>query len=55
VSASREPIAARSAESSPPGRRVRFGAIRIYRLTGGKVAETWAYQDTIGLLQQLRA
>jgi predicted ester cyclase len=39
----------------PTGRRVRFGAIRIYRLTGGKVAETWAYQDALGLLQQLRA
>jgi predicted ester cyclase len=39
----------------PTGRRVRFGAIRIYRLSDGKVVETWAHQDALGLLQQLRA
>jgi predicted ester cyclase len=38
----------------PTGRRVRFGAIRIYRLTDGKVIETWAHQDALGLLQQIR-
>jgi predicted ester cyclase len=38
----------------PTGRTVRFGAIRIYRLTDGKVVETWAQQDALGLIQQLR-
>jgi predicted ester cyclase len=33
---------------------VRFGVIRIYRLADGKVVETWAEQDALGLLQQLR-
>ncbi|WP_037062603.1 ester cyclase [Pseudonocardia acaciae] len=39
----------------PTGRPVRFGAIRIYRIAGGKVAETWAHQDSLGLLGQLRS
>jgi hypothetical protein len=33
----------------------RFGAIRIYQLAGGKVTGSWAYQDSLGLVQQLRA
>ncbi len=37
------------------GRPISFGAIRIYRLVGGKVVETWANQDSPGLIQQLRA
>lgn len=36
------------------GREVAFGAIRIYRLINGKVAQTWAYQDAVGLMQQLQ-
>jgi len=39
---------------APTGRRISFGAIRIYRLADGKVTETWAYQDSLGLVQQLR-
>jgi steroid delta-isomerase-like uncharacterized protein len=38
----------------PTGRKVTFGAIRIYQLADGKVVDTWAYQDSIGLLGQLR-
>jgi predicted ester cyclase len=38
----------------PTGRTVRFGAVRIYRLADGMVAETWAHQDSMGLLTQLR-
>jgi predicted ester cyclase len=40
---------------APTGRRVSFGAIRIYQLAGGKVTGSWAYQDSLGLVQQLRA
>ncbi|MDT7741879.1 MAG: hypothetical protein QOE59_957 [Actinomycetota bacterium] len=36
------------------GRSVEFGAIRIYRLDDGLVAETWAHQDSMGLARQLR-
>jgi len=39
----------------PSGRPVRFGAIRIYRIENGKVVETWAHQDALGLLQQIKA
>lgn len=38
----------------PTGRRVDFGAIRIYRLVDGVVVETWAHQDSMGLMGQLR-
>jgi predicted ester cyclase len=40
---------------APTGRPVSFGAIRIYQLAGGKVTGSWAYQDSLGLVQQLRA
>jgi hypothetical protein len=39
---------------APTARAVTFTAIRIYRFSGGKVTESWACQDAIGLLQQLR-
>jgi predicted ester cyclase len=38
----------------PTGRPVEFGAIRIYRLVDGVVVETWAHQDSMGLVRQLR-
>jgi predicted ester cyclase len=40
---------------APTGRPVSFGAIRIYQLAGGKVTGSWAYQDSLSLVQQLRA
>jgi predicted ester cyclase len=40
---------------APTGRQVSFGAIRIYQLAAGKVTASWAYQDSLGLVQQLRA
>jgi predicted ester cyclase len=40
---------------APTGRPVSFGAIRIYQLADGKVTGSWAYQDSLGLVQQLRA
>jgi predicted ester cyclase len=41
-------------EFAPTGRPVSFGAIRIYQLDGGQVTGSWAYQDSLGLVQQLR-
>lgn len=38
----------------PTGRRVEFTASRIYRITGGKVAQTWATVDVFGLMAQLQ-
>lgn len=32
-----------------------WGSIRIYRVADGRVVETWAMQDRLGLLQQLGA
>jgi predicted ester cyclase len=37
------------------GRPVSFGAIRIYQLAGGRVTASWAHQDSLGLVQQLRS
>lgn len=39
----------------PTGKRVRYSSFRFYRLADGKVVETWAMQDRLGLLQQLGA
>ncbi len=38
----------------PTGRDVSFAAIRIYQLADGKVIDTWAQQDAVGLLSQLQ-
>ena len=35
------------------GRRVEVGGINIFRLAGGRIAEVWSANDTLGLLQQL--
>jgi predicted ester cyclase len=45
------PFAGRSGS----GQLVCWSSIRIYRVAGGKVVETWAMQDRLGLLQQLGA
>ncbi len=37
----------------PTGRHVSFISHRFYRLEDGKVAETWAMQDRLGLMEQL--
>jgi predicted ester cyclase len=37
------------------GEVVAWGSIRIYRVRDGRVVETWAMQDRLGLLQQLGA
>jgi predicted ester cyclase len=38
----------------PTGRPVEFSSIRIYRIADGKVTQTWAEVDALGLLGQLR-
>lgn len=40
---------------APTGKAVRFIGINIYRLREGKIAERWAVEDWVGLLQQLGA
>ncbi len=37
----------------PTGEPVTFGAMRIYRIAGGKVVEHWGETDYLGLMQQL--
>jgi steroid delta-isomerase-like uncharacterized protein len=37
------------------GRTISWSSIRIYRLTEGKVVETWAMQDRLSLLEQVGA
>lgn len=37
----------------PTGRHVSFVSHRFYRLEDGKVAQTWAMQDRLGLMEQL--
>lgn len=37
----------------PTGKKVQILSIRIYRIVGGKIVETWAMQDRLGLMEQL--
>lgn len=37
----------------PTGKQVTLSSFRIYRLAEGKVVETWAMQDRLGLMEQL--
>lgn len=39
----------------PTDKRVGYASFRFYRIADGKVVETWAMQDRLGLLQQLGA
>jgi uncharacterized protein YhfF len=39
---------------APSGRQVHFTAIRIYRIADAAIVESWANQDALGLLGQLR-
>jgi len=40
---------------APTGKKVSILGITIVRIAGGKIAETWALDDTLGLMQQLGA
>lgn len=35
------------------GNRISFGSFRIYRISDGKIVETWAMQDRLALMEQL--
>jgi predicted ester cyclase len=37
----------------PTGKKVQFDSIRIYRIIDGKIVDTWAMQDRLGLMEQL--
>ena len=39
----------------PTGNRVNFTGISIYRIEGGKIAESWSVSDLWGMMQQLGA
>jgi predicted ester cyclase len=41
------------ADRPATGKRVVFGSFRFYRFADGKVVETWAMQDRMGLMEQL--
>jgi predicted ester cyclase len=40
---------------SATGNRVDFRGISIYRIEGGKIAESWSISDLLGMMQQLGA
>jgi steroid delta-isomerase-like uncharacterized protein len=40
---------------SPSGRKINVTGISIFRLANGKIAEHWANEDALALLQQLGA
>jgi predicted SnoaL-like aldol condensation-catalyzing enzyme len=37
----------------PTGRRIRAAAIQIFRFANGKIVESWAARDDLGVLKQL--
>jgi predicted ester cyclase len=39
----------------PTGREVEFTGISVYRIEGGKVAESWTAEDDLGLMRQIGA
>jgi steroid delta-isomerase-like uncharacterized protein len=39
----------------PSGNRVEISGIAIYRVSGGKVEETWSNYDALGIMQQIGA
>ena len=43
------------ADQPPSGNRLRWESIRIFRLRDGKLAQTWAMQDRLALMEQLGA
>lgn len=41
------------AGNPPTDKKVEIRSIRIYRIADGKIVETWAMQDRLGLMEQL--
>lgn len=39
----------------PSGERLAWGSFRFFRVADGRVVETWAMQDRLGLMEQLGA
>jgi predicted ester cyclase len=39
----------------PTGKEVEFTGISVYRIEGGKIAESWTVEDELGLMQQIGA
>jgi predicted ester cyclase len=39
----------------PTGKEVEFTGISVYRIEGGKIAESWNSEDQLGLLRQIGA
>jgi len=37
----------------PSGKKVVIHSIRIFRIAGNKIVETWAMQDRLGLMEQM--
>ena len=40
---------------APTGKRVEVPGICMFRISGGKIAESWNYWDTYGMMAQLGA
>jgi len=40
---------------APTGRRVEFTGMALYRMEGGRIAETWLQLDTVSFLRQIDA
>jgi predicted ester cyclase len=40
---------------SPTGRGVEFTGISVYRVEGGRIAESWNSEDQLGLMRQIGA
>jgi steroid delta-isomerase-like uncharacterized protein len=39
----------------PSGKEVQFTGISVYRIEGGKIAESWTVEDQLGLMRQIGA
>jgi predicted ester cyclase len=39
----------------PTGKGVEFTGISVYRIEGGKIAESWTVEDELGLMRQIGA
>jgi steroid delta-isomerase-like uncharacterized protein len=40
---------------APTGKRITFSGVNLYRLAGGRIAETWQMTDWAGALRQARS
>jgi predicted ester cyclase len=40
---------------APTGREVEFAGISVYRIEGGRIAESWTVEDELGLMRQIGA